>query len=896
MVTRRELVKILGASVAAAQFPKPLFSSILTNIPEKASVGTYQSSFDPQRGEWSIQWPERVSQHDLVYKSPPIDPLSGIPLGNGDVGALIWCEESKIIIAVNKSDLWEDAIFERFRNWSEKEEDYSTTLRHACRIIIDFRVPIFSTLFLSDFSGRLSLADGSMRLMADSPFGRLELKMMIDYSTGTILCTVKTEFKEEVPTKIHLERFGSRTFSHWYRRINRDATIGTSGTTALADEQGAYIVQQLNKSSFAVGGTVIRHNGLAIGYEKEHSRSSLITLGNQRKKEVEVAFTVTSPDNSGAIDELKKRLNVVSSAGLESFEKSNAILWKSLWSRSFVDYGDPYLTQLWHLTIYYALTSQGGKYPGRFINGLWGWNRDVQNWNFYFHWNQQQLYWPLNAAGYHEHIIPYLDYRFRALPHAMKDAREYLDSNGAFISDVAERRGFNSLNELHNHTPVAEIALEFWRQYQYTFDKEFLLNKALPFIMEAARFFESLFTKESDGLYHAKEGTGYEGWIRLRDSLTELVYGRVLFSVAIEAVEVAGLSFPETKRWQDIRDNLVPLPIVEADSTCISQDSKGYRLSAGYFKGRSIPTNKITAAGWGIEEKRWLTVYYPKADEKYNGLKLLDGIFPTVTSAAVFPSNYIGLSQLENNDEQFGAVMTTALLYSPGITGWDPTPIVLARLGLADELEEVLDHFPKRWQIYNNGWGHWGLEGEINKDAEWFFRTNEVSDVASKNDDRFPLPTWPFRHTSMESMAVLATSMNESLLQSHDGVIRIAPAFSSTNHGRFTLHAVGGFEVSAEVRGGDIGWVCVKNLYGNPCQIKVPWDELDVYLNGIKIPTTLEVHNLVSLEMNQGDIALLTPHNADIKAIFGVTEEPSQNNEVKVHSSGKTRLGIPRMF
>ena len=36
-------------------------------------------------------------------------------------------------------------------------------------------------------------------------------------------------------------------------------------------------------------------------------------------------------------------------------------------------------------------------------------------------------------------------------------------------------------------------------------------------MVEAARFFQSLLVKEMDGLYHAKEGTGYEGWIKLKD-------------------------------------------------------------------------------------------------------------------------------------------------------------------------------------------------------------------------------------------------------------------------------------------------------------------------------------------------------------------------------------------
>lgn len=67
------------------------------------------------------------------------------------------------------------------------------------------------------------------------------------------------------------------------------------------------------------------------------------------------------------------------------------------------------------------------------------------------------------------------------------------------------------------------------------------------------------------------------------------------------------------------------------------------------------------------------------------------------------------------------------------------------------------------------------------------------------------MPMWPFRHMDMEAGAVIAAAINESLLQSHDGVLRIAPAKFTDGKARFTLHAIGGFVVSAEVENGHVG-------------------------------------------------------------------------------------------
>ena len=890
--TLRKISFLAGIICFLLSAPFAALSNII-NPDKPDSSKIIQSAFNPKTTEWDIGWPGRVSQYDLVYLSPPVDPMQGIPLGNGDVGVLFWCEDSKIIAVVNKSDLWDDAAFGPFHNWSGKEEDYSTTQRHACRIIIDFKFPVFNTLYLSDFKAKLNLADASLSLEATSPFGKVSLEAFVDHVSGTLFYELNSSWNENLPVEVTVERFGSRTFSHWYSQINRDASIGLSGTEVIADSGGVYITQQLSSGTYAVGGSVVPDNGLTVKYTREHSRCAEIKLSGSRQKNAQLAFTVTSPGVGNPVSEVKNTLSSVSKKGIETIRKSHTEAWKSIWNRSFMDYGDDYLNNLWYLTMYYANTSQGGKYPGRFNNGLWGWNRDVQNWNFYFHWNQQQFYWPLNAAGFHELANPYLDFRFNSLPYAKKFAREFFNAEGAFISDVTDRRGYNSLGEHLNHTPIAEIALDFWRQYQYTCDKKFLKEKALPFIVEAARFFESLLVKEIDGLYHAKESTGYEGWIKLKDGLTELVYARALFATALEALRVADTDLPEAIKWKEILDHLAPLPVVKTGEATIMSDDSGYTMSRGFFKGETSSTNEIMAAGWGIKEKKMLTVYNPVDDTTNYGLKLLDGIFPSVPSSPVFPSGLIGLRQ--KGSKLFNRMTTTALLYGSEITGWDPIPIVMARLGLAKELAVDLERFPGRWQIYCNGWGHWGPEDGVRKDATLFFRTNLVKDVASPEAKKIPLPMWPFRHMSMESMSVLATAMNESMLQSYNGILRISPAFPANKTGRLTLHAEGGFIVSSEIISGEVQWICIKSLFGNPCKLELPWNKAVVQSN-LKKNSQMISGNKAEIKTKADEMIMIFPEGQNLRSWSVVSEKPLTNENVKYHTSGKTQLGIPRMF
>ncbi len=865
------------------------------------------SAFNPRTGSWNISWPGRISQYDLVYKSPPIDPMQGIALGNGDVAALVWCEDSKIIIVLNKCDLWDDSRSEKPETWNEKY-DYYTTQRQACRIEINFKLPVFSALYLSDFKAKLNLADASLSLTGSSPFGNLDLKAFIDHQSGLLFCDLGTAFLEDVPLEISVERFGSRTFSMWYTRMRRDALIGLSGTEAGAGERGVYVTQKLSGGTFAVGAEVILSNGLKVNCIRNHSRCATIQLTGKKEKNAILTFGASSPKDNDSVAELNSEFASAKGTGIEAFKKSNTEYWKSIWSRSFMDYGDDYLNNLWVLTMYYANASQGGKYPGRFNNGLWSWNHDVQQWNFYFHWNQQQIYWPLNAAGYSDLVAPYLDFRFNSLRFAKKDATEFYKSNGAFISDVTNRNGYNRIdsNVKDNHTPVAEIALEFWRQYQFTSDKIFLKERAVPFLLEAARFFESLLVRENDGLYHAREGNGYEGNILLHDGLTELVYARTLFSTVLQALKAADMDVTESQKWKEILGQLAPIPVIKADKSSIVQSDDGPMINKGIYSGTPAFGNEIVAAGWGIKEKKWLTSWYNTGDPEYSFLssgdipptkksefRVVDGIFPAVPRSPVFPSGLVGLAQ--KDQPLFDIMKTTTLLYGTDCMGWDPVSVVMARLGLGRELAIDLAQFPARWQFFVNGWGH--ISSEVAEDAlgTSYFKTNLVNVIGSSDGEKVPLPAWPFRHMSMESMSVLSTAMNESLLQSYDGTIRLFPAFAGSMNARFTLHAQGGFVVSSEIKSGKIPWIAIRSLYGNPCKIELPWDISIIQSDRHHSKRVLNDKVTVIYTKPEEKILLL-PRGLDTGSWSVLSENPLANENVKYHSSGKAQLGIPRMF
>ena len=48
-----------------------------------------------------------LQRHDIVYNTPAYEGFEGFPLGNGDLGGLVWNTTSGFEIQINKSDLFD---------------------------------------------------------------------------------------------------------------------------------------------------------------------------------------------------------------------------------------------------------------------------------------------------------------------------------------------------------------------------------------------------------------------------------------------------------------------------------------------------------------------------------------------------------------------------------------------------------------------------------------------------------------------------------------------------------------------------------------------------------------------------------------------------------------------
>lgn len=336
---------------------------------------------------------------------------------------------------------------------------------------------------------------------------------------------------------------------------------------------------------------------------------------------------------------------------------------------------------------------------------------------------------------------------------------------------------------------VPWCAMYLWHQYEYSQDKEYLKNEAYPFFLKLCEFVTQLFEYDpADGYYHVYPDISPEQGPLAHDTTITVATCKYLLKFTLEAAAILGDSSALLDQCREILSKMPP-----------------YAVSEGGFYGPHLKDSPDAPDHMWIRHPSMLMPLFPIGEYDLNSdpeqLQILNNTLRFLeerSEIGIFGGSWLAASAARLGNGQ----MALRLLYERGIDH------MLRANGLT---AEETDHF--------------------------------INFCLSM---RQPL----YYPCMMEFTGEMLSAVNEMLLQSENGVIRVFPAlpdgdpelYRSHMHGycyqeyqdRFAeypawkdvrfdkLLAKGAFEVSASVKGGALEWIHILSKCGGTARVTSP--------------------------------------------------------------------------
>lgn len=812
-----------------------------------------------------------LRKYDIVYLDPDYEGYNGFPLGNGDVGGMLWVTENGIEIQVNKINLY------------DRPGPGQVALKSAGRLSVDFGVPCNDYLYLSDFEHRLSLLGATTQLKSETAFVSTRMKSWVDASSNVWVVECEADYKPNYTDGsdivVALERWGSRHFGDWYNSCEKDASLGLGKTHTTVRGNDILLTDTLEGGlRFSLACRVV--GGDFHPLVRNRHKAELQQRISAQNKFYILLSVVTSDEHAQPAEQALAQLNQFVAAGLEARYSKHTDFWRTFWNKSFVKLDNDYVENIYYLRRYLAGSSSRGNYPVPFNGGLWVWNRDHRQWITSVHWNTQQSYWGLAEQNDADLMKPYLKTYFRLMPkaeqfvkerHGIADAIRWTEVHDFDGNMLHQDRG----DMKYNYTPASQIAAIFWNYYEFTEDKVCLKDTIYPFMKEAAELYLNLLKwDEEKKQYYLYPAQPYEHPYTsdLKNPITDRYMIESLFRNCIQASWILNVDAKKRKEWEKVISHLWEPPVLDVPG-------RGKVFVMAYK-----PDGEV----------------YPNMDTYYKRQFYHCDAHTTM----VFPANLLGLNQ--QGTEYYEIAKKIALYHPANRNAITPGAIVSARLGLGDKVMERLENTINYLQHFNQGLfyniDHWYVLSRYAKRVE-------NADLVTQRDYVFDSRSYygsyagnsglwakPFIQCGMEPMNIIGTAVNEMLLQSHEGKIRVFPAWPKEHEMAFTLCARGGFTVSARInKEGMIPAIEVQSLHGNECRIQNPWGNRDVQVydsKGRLVRCSLTADGVIRFRTVKGETYLIGTE--DIKGMQPIVYSAERNDKPKFFK--EATLGKPRTF
>ncbi|NEW05771.1 glycoside hydrolase family 95 protein [Paenibacillus sp. SYP-B3998] len=243
---------------------------------------------------------------------------------------------------------------------------------------------------------------------------------------------------------------------------------------------------------------------------------------------------------------------------------------------------DALIEKMWAYGRYLLISSTRAEGQPCHLYGLWCGDYDAV-WAFHMvNENLQMIYWQALSGNMPELLLAVFNYMDKLMADFRINAKQLFGCQGIFIpAPSVPGSGLlkhTSPHIIHWTGGAGWVSQHYYDYYLYTGDKAFLRDRALPFMREAALFYEDFFTLGDDGFFisapsNSPENTPGNYWGGPGKSMGTTMNATMDFAIAkellthlIEGAEAVSLYIDDIPRWRNMLEHLPPYELNEDGS------------------------------------------------------------------------------------------------------------------------------------------------------------------------------------------------------------------------------------------------------------------------------------------------------------------------------------------
>lgn len=702
------------------------------------------------------------SPNDLHFNNLSTVWDEAIPLGNGMVGALIWQKEGKLRFSLDRADLWDLRPMENLKTpeWKFgwvydqwKKNDYKPVQQN-------FDVPY-------DKSPAPSKIPGAALEFDVSSLGEVA---SVHFYVGEAVCEVTWKSGVKLLTFVHAtEPVG------WYRFEGLEAALPFNlipPPYILKGESAAespVAGQDLRRLEYPEGTVDKKQNAITYNQEGWGGFKYQVNVeGKHSNNTMQGCWSISSEfpgweKKPSATEVVSKNVTV----GIGDAYLSHLNWWKKFWSKSAIQVPDSTLQKQWHLEQYKFGSAARVGAPPISLQAVWtADNGKLPPWKGDFHHdlNTQLSYWPAYSGNHLEEEIGFLDWLWKYKDTFKKYTNDYYETEGLNVPGVSTLTGDPMggwIQYSFGPTVSAWLGQHFYLHWRYSMDRDFLKEKAYPWIKDVAVYLEAVSVVGDNGLRKLPissspemHNNSKEAWFGETTNF-DLALIRWTFEKAAELATELNLK-NDAKQWEDILEEWPQLAI-------------------------DIETGLMIAPGVTFDESH----RHFSHQLGYHPLGVVD--FSKGKEHQKIIENTI--KNLDNKGTDWWTGYSFAWMGGLKARAFDGQGAV-----------EYLQKFATSFCLPNS------------------FHVN--GDQSGTGLSKFT-----YRPFTLEGNFAFASALQEMLIQSHTGIIHIFPAIpSSWKDARFDqLRTEGAFLISANKENGQVKTVDVKSEKGGILKLKNPF-------------------------------------------------------------------------